>query len=132
MSSSSRERNSSEFVGGLSKPPTSPVLSSTVVCLQVHIIYVHMYMMCICLCSDSMNLRTSTFVVHVLSVVSIQAVLTIYWECLSSVDGYVCMCIHQSVMVAATRVQQAELFNETDSSCEIMVATDAIGMGLNL
>jgi ATP-dependent RNA helicase SUPV3L1/SUV3 len=33
---------------------------------------------------------------------------------------------------SGTRVQQAELFNETDNSCEIMVATDAIGMGLNL
>ena len=32
----------------------------------------------------------------------------------------------------ATRVQQAELFNSTDNACKIMVATDAIGMGLNL
>ena len=32
----------------------------------------------------------------------------------------------------ATRVQQAKLFNDKDSPCQIMVATDAIGMGLNL
>jgi ATP-dependent RNA helicase SUPV3L1/SUV3 len=33
---------------------------------------------------------------------------------------------------SATRVQQARLFNDRDSPCQIMVATDAIGMGLNL
>ena len=32
----------------------------------------------------------------------------------------------------ATRVRQAELFNSSDNPCDIMVATDAIGMGLNL
>ena len=32
----------------------------------------------------------------------------------------------------ATRVQQAQLFNDPQSSCDVMVATDAVGMGLNL
>ena len=32
----------------------------------------------------------------------------------------------------ATRVQQAQLFNDPQSDCQIMVATDAVGMGLNL
>ena len=34
--------------------------------------------------------------------------------------------------LSATRVQQAQLFNEPQSNCDIMVATDAVGMGLNL
>lgn len=33
---------------------------------------------------------------------------------------------------SATRVQQAQLFNDPQSNCKIMVATDAVGMGLNL
>jgi len=32
----------------------------------------------------------------------------------------------------ATRIQQAQLFNDPRSKCNVMVATDAIGMGLNL
>ena len=32
----------------------------------------------------------------------------------------------------ATRVQQASLFNGRNSKCRVLVATDAIGMGLNL
>ena len=32
----------------------------------------------------------------------------------------------------ATRVQQAQLFNDPKSSCDLLVASDAIGMGLNL
>ena len=32
----------------------------------------------------------------------------------------------------ATRVQQAQLFNDPQSNCDVMVATDAVGMGLNL
>lgn len=30
------------------------------------------------------------------------------------------------------RVKQAEIFNDLTSECDVMVATDAIGMGLNL
>lgn len=37
-----------------------------------------------------------------------------------------------SSLPTATRVQQAELFNDSESHYEILVATDAIGMGLNL
>lgn len=45
--------------------------------------------------------------------------------------------INDDVMVfvvsfQATRVEQAHLFNDPTSSCNVMVATDAIGMGLNL
>ena len=32
----------------------------------------------------------------------------------------------------AVRVQQADLFNNHESDCNVMVATDAIGLGLNL
>ncbi len=32
----------------------------------------------------------------------------------------------------AVRVEQAEKFNDPESPCNILVATDAIGMGLNL
>ena len=32
----------------------------------------------------------------------------------------------------ATRVEQAALFNNADSGFNVLVATDAIGMGLNL
>ena len=33
---------------------------------------------------------------------------------------------------AATRVQQSQLFNDPQSDCDLLVASDAIGMGLNL
>ena len=53
--------------------------------------------------------------------------------------GKRCMkCVHILVIVidlplflSVTRVEQAELFN-CDNSCNVMVATDAVGMGLNL
>lgn len=35
-------------------------------------------------------------------------------------------------MCIAVRVKQADMFNDLSSDCNIMVATDAIGMGLNL
>ena len=35
-------------------------------------------------------------------------------------------------MISATRVRQAEHFNNPQSKYNILVATDAIGMGLNL
>ena len=33
---------------------------------------------------------------------------------------------------SATRIQQANLFNDPRSKCNVLVATDAVGMGLNL
>ena len=33
---------------------------------------------------------------------------------------------------AATKVEQASQFNDPDDDCSILVATDAVGMGLNL
>ena len=39
---------------------------------------------------------------------------------------------HQHSSLLATRIQQANLFNDPQSECNILVATDAVGMGLNL
>ena len=33
---------------------------------------------------------------------------------------------------SATRIQQANLFNDPRSKCNVLVATDAVGLGLNL
>ena len=38
----------------------------------------------------------------------------------------------QSLLVAGTKLAQAAKFNNPNDPCKIMVATDAIGMGLNL
>ena len=35
-------------------------------------------------------------------------------------------------VISGTKYAQAEKFNDPDNSCNILVATDAIGMGLNL
>lgn len=34
--------------------------------------------------------------------------------------------------VLGTKLEQAKKFNDPDDPCKILVATDAIGMGLNL
>lgn len=34
--------------------------------------------------------------------------------------------------ITGTKLSQAKKFNDPDDSCKILVATDAIGMGLNL
>ena len=33
---------------------------------------------------------------------------------------------------AATKVEQAKKFNNPDDDCSVLVASDAVGMGLNL
>ena len=37
-----------------------------------------------------------------------------------------------TVLISAIRLEQARLFNSPDSGVDVLVATDAIGMGLNL
>ena len=62
-----------------------------------------------------------------------------YWQCeYELIEVRIEVCVHILVIVidlslflSVTRVEQAELFN-TDNSCNVMVATDAVGMGLNL
>ena len=41
-------------------------------------------------------------------------------------------CDQHPFSLLATRIQQANLFNDPQSKCNILVATDAVGMGLNL
>lgn len=36
------------------------------------------------------------------------------------------------IWVPGTKLSQAKKFNDPDDPCKILVATDAIGMGLNL
>ena len=36
------------------------------------------------------------------------------------------------LLIIGAKYAQAERFNDPDDSCKILVATDAIGMGLNL
>ena len=47
------------------------------------------------------------------------------------VTGLRCCLIYGS-LPPETRTQQAALFNDPDSGYDVLVATDAIGMGLNL
>ena len=41
-------------------------------------------------------------------------------------------CVVYGGLPPGTRTQQAELFNDPDSGWDVLVASDAIGMGLNL
>jgi len=38
----------------------------------------------------------------------------------------------RQILCSGTKLLQAQRFNDPNDSCKIMVATDAIGMGLNL
>ena len=48
--------------------------------------------------------------------------------------SYVTVCNHLiiSFFVSATKVAMAKRFNDPNNSCNVLVATDAVGMGLNL
>ena len=37
-----------------------------------------------------------------------------------------------SILLSATKVAMGKKFNDPDNSCNVLVATDAVGMGLNL
>lgn len=41
-------------------------------------------------------------------------------------------CLWTFLWTAGTKLSQAKKFNDPDDPCKILVATDAIGMGLNL
>lgn len=42
------------------------------------------------------------------------------------------MLISRKLLASGTKLAQAKKFNDPDDPCKILVATDAIGMGLNL
>ena len=47
-------------------------------------------------------------------------------------SSYFSSTLSHEFVSAAVRVKQTEMFNDPSSDCNVMVATDAIGMGLNL
>ena len=47
-------------------------------------------------------------------------------------QGLICVILLHPCFISATKMEQAYKFNDPSDKCSVLVASDAIGMGLNL